>query len=125
MPQKLPEGLELEAVPEGAAGREDGAPQLEEAQVRRKIDRLRRQKTAELDPEEPALQPTPLPDVAEDMDARLRGERVRDALAELAAHVRVLPALVHGLAGLGVDAPAAVGEALGEAKDSVTTTTGS
>jgi len=49
----------------------------------RRIDRLRRQKTAELDPEEPALQPTPLPDVADEMDARLREERVRAALARL------------------------------------------
>lgn len=54
----------------------------------RRIDRLRRQKTAELDPEEPALQPTPLPDVAEEMDARLRGERVRDALAKLSGEQR-------------------------------------
>jgi RNA polymerase sigma factor (sigma-70 family) len=49
----------------------------------RRIDRLRRQKTAELDPEEPALQPTPLPDVADEMDARLREERVRAAMASL------------------------------------------
>ncbi|MCV0427112.1 MAG: sigma-70 family RNA polymerase sigma factor [Roseibium sp.] len=49
----------------------------------RRIDRLRRQKTAELDPEEPALQPTPLPDVADEMDARLREERVREALKKL------------------------------------------
>ncbi|WFE90478.1 sigma-70 family RNA polymerase sigma factor [Roseibium porphyridii] len=49
----------------------------------RRIDRLRRQKTAELDPEEPALQPTPLPDVADEMDARLREERVRAALTKL------------------------------------------
>ncbi|MEP3045627.1 MAG: sigma-70 family RNA polymerase sigma factor [Roseibium sp.] len=49
----------------------------------RRIDRLRRQKTSELNPDEPALQPTPLPDVADEMDARLREERVRAALAEL------------------------------------------
>lgn len=49
----------------------------------RRIDRLRRQKTAELDPEEPSLQPAPLPDVSEEMDARLREERVRAALAKL------------------------------------------
>ncbi len=49
----------------------------------RRIDRLRRQKTAELNPDEPALQPTPLPDVADEMDARLREERVRAALKEL------------------------------------------
>ncbi|ASP34861.1 sigma-70 family RNA polymerase sigma factor [Labrenzia sp. VG12] len=49
----------------------------------RRIDRLRRQKTAELDPEEPALQPTPLPDVSDEMDARLREERVRAALSQL------------------------------------------
>ena len=49
----------------------------------RRIDRLRRQKTAELDPEEPALQPSPLPDVADEMDARLREERVRLALEKL------------------------------------------
>jgi len=49
----------------------------------RRIDRLRRQKTAELDPDEPALQPTPLPDVADEMDARLREKRVRAALEQL------------------------------------------
>ncbi|WP_269585202.1 sigma-70 family RNA polymerase sigma factor [Roseibium sp. Sym1] len=49
----------------------------------RRIDRLRRQKTAELDPEEPSLQPTPLPDVADEMDARLREERVRLAMEQL------------------------------------------
>lgn len=49
----------------------------------RRIDRLRRQKTAELDPEEPSLQPTPLPDVADEMDARLREERVRMAMDQL------------------------------------------
>ncbi len=32
-------GLELEAVAEGAAGREDGVAELEEAQVRREVDR--------------------------------------------------------------------------------------
>lgn len=49
----------------------------------RRIDRLRRQKTAELDPDEPALQPTPLPDVADEMDARLREKRVRAAMTAL------------------------------------------
>jgi RNA polymerase sigma-70 factor (ECF subfamily) len=49
----------------------------------RRIDRLRRQKAADLDPAEPALQPTPLPDVADEMDARLREAQVRAALAEL------------------------------------------
>ncbi|PVB61470.1 sigma-70 family RNA polymerase sigma factor [Labrenzia sp. 011] len=49
----------------------------------RRIDRLRRQKTAELDPEEPALQPVPLPDVADEMDARLRETRVQAALRQL------------------------------------------
>lgn len=49
----------------------------------RRIDRLRRLKSAELDPEEPALQPMPLPDIAGEMDARLREERVRAALAKL------------------------------------------
>jgi RNA polymerase sigma-70 factor (ECF subfamily) len=49
----------------------------------RRIDNLRRRKTAELDPEEPSLQPSPLPDVADEMDARLREERVRAALAKL------------------------------------------
>lgn len=49
----------------------------------RRIDRLRRQKTADLNPDEPALQPTPLPDVADEMDARLREERVRAALEQL------------------------------------------
>ncbi|MES0883653.1 sigma-70 family RNA polymerase sigma factor [Roseibium sp. SCP14] len=49
----------------------------------RRIDRLRRKKTSELDPEEPSLQPTPLPDVADEMDARLREQRVRAALAKL------------------------------------------
>jgi len=49
----------------------------------RRIDRLRRQKTAELDPDEPALQPTPLPDVADEMDARLREQRVRAAMEQL------------------------------------------
>lgn len=49
----------------------------------RRIDRLRRQKTAELDPDDPSLQPTPLPDVADEMDARLREERVRAAMATL------------------------------------------
>lgn len=49
----------------------------------RRIDRLRRQKTAELDPDDPSLQPTPLPDVADEMDARLREERVRAAMAAL------------------------------------------
>lgn len=49
----------------------------------RRIDRLRRQKTAELNPDEPALQPTPLPDVADEMDARLREKRVRAAMEQL------------------------------------------
>lgn len=49
----------------------------------RRIDWLRRQKSGELDPEEPALQPTPLPDTGDEMDARLREERVRAALSEL------------------------------------------
>ncbi|KZM47702.1 sigma-70 family RNA polymerase sigma factor [Labrenzia sp. OB1] len=49
----------------------------------RRIDRLRRQKTAELNPDEPALQPAPLPDVADEMDARLRETRVRAALEQL------------------------------------------
>lgn len=49
----------------------------------RRIDRLRRQKTAELDPEDPMLQPQPLPDTADEMDARLREERVREALKQL------------------------------------------
>jgi len=49
----------------------------------RRIDRLRRQKTSELDPEEPTLQPAPLPDVEDEMDARLRETRVRAALAQL------------------------------------------
>ncbi|MBN9674045.1 sigma-70 family RNA polymerase sigma factor [Roseibium aggregatum] len=49
----------------------------------RRIDRLRRQKTAELDPDDPSLQPTPLPDVADEMDARLREKRVRAALEKL------------------------------------------
>ncbi|MEO9530238.1 sigma-70 family RNA polymerase sigma factor [Roseibium sp.] len=49
----------------------------------RRIDRLRRRKAADLNPEEPALQPTPLPDIADEMDARLREERVRSALAQL------------------------------------------
>ncbi len=49
----------------------------------RRIDLLRRAKTADLDPEEPALQPTPLPDVSDEMDARLREERVRAAMAKL------------------------------------------
>ncbi|TYC49777.1 sigma-70 family RNA polymerase sigma factor [Rhodobacterales bacterium] len=51
----------------------------------RRIDRLRRQRSAELDPDEPSLQPTPLPDVAEEMDARLREDRVRAALEKLPA----------------------------------------
>ncbi len=49
----------------------------------RRIDRLRRQKTAELNPDEPALQPTPLPDVTDEMDAKLREKRVRAALEQL------------------------------------------
>ncbi len=49
----------------------------------RRIDLLRRLKTAELDPEEPSLQPTPLPDVADEMDARLREDRVRTAMSKL------------------------------------------
>jgi len=49
----------------------------------RRIDRLRRRKTAELNPEEPALQPASVPDVAVEMDARLRDQRVRIALAAL------------------------------------------
>ena len=49
----------------------------------RRIDRLRRQRTADLDPEEPALQPAPAPDVTVEMDARLREERVRAALENL------------------------------------------
>lgn len=46
----------------------------------RRIDRLRRQRTAELDPAEPLLQPSAPADVATEMDARLREERVRAAL---------------------------------------------
>ncbi|GGB38345.1 RNA polymerase sigma factor [Roseibium aquae] len=49
----------------------------------RRIDRLRRQKTATLDPEDPSLQPAPPVDVANEMDARLRDERVRRALESL------------------------------------------
>ncbi|GAA0786029.1 sigma-70 family RNA polymerase sigma factor [Roseibium denhamense] len=49
----------------------------------RRIDRLRRQKTAELDPEEPSLQPAAPADVAVEMDARLREKRVRVALSTL------------------------------------------
>ncbi|MTI43290.1 RNA polymerase sigma-70 factor (ECF subfamily) [Roseibium hamelinense] len=49
----------------------------------RRIDRLRRQKTAELDPEDPSLQPSAPADVASEMDARLREERVREALKSL------------------------------------------
>ncbi|WP_417687730.1 sigma-70 family RNA polymerase sigma factor [Roseibium sp.] len=51
----------------------------------RRIDRLRRQRTAELDPEEPALRPSDVPDVSVEMDARKRDERVRAALASLPA----------------------------------------
>ncbi len=49
----------------------------------RRIDRIRRQKTSELDPEEPALRPSEVPDVSVEMDARKRDERVRAALAAL------------------------------------------
>ncbi|TYC70026.1 sigma-70 family RNA polymerase sigma factor [Stappia sp. BW2] len=49
----------------------------------RRIDRIRRQKSAALDQEDPSLQPTPLPDIAEEMDARLREDRVRAALSQL------------------------------------------
>lgn len=51
----------------------------------RRIDRLRRQKTAALDPEDPSLHPSPTADVAVEMDARLREERVRAALGALPA----------------------------------------
>lgn len=49
----------------------------------RRIDRLRRQKTAELDPEDPSLHPSAPVDVASEMDARLRDERIRLALETL------------------------------------------
>ncbi len=49
----------------------------------RRIDQLRRRKSAELDPEDPSLHPSEPVDVAEDMDARLREERVRIALSTL------------------------------------------
>lgn len=49
----------------------------------RRIDRIRRQKSAALDPEDPSLHPTPLPDIAEEMDAKLREKRVRAALSQL------------------------------------------
>ncbi|WP_417670158.1 sigma-70 family RNA polymerase sigma factor [Roseibium sp.] len=49
----------------------------------RRIDRLRRQRTAELDPDEPALRPADVPDVSVEMDARLRDERVRAAMSSL------------------------------------------
>lgn len=49
----------------------------------RRIDRLRRQKSAELDPNEPTLQPAAVPDIVVEMDAQLRDERVRAALSTL------------------------------------------
>ncbi|MEJ8475823.1 sigma-70 family RNA polymerase sigma factor [Roseibium algae] len=49
----------------------------------RRIDRLRRQRTAELNPDEPLLQPASVPDVTVEMDARLREQRVRSALSSL------------------------------------------
>lgn len=49
----------------------------------RRIDRLRRQKTAALDPEDPSLHPSAAADVVVEMDARLREERVRAALGTL------------------------------------------
>ncbi|ADZ68615.1 sigma-70 family RNA polymerase sigma factor [Polymorphum gilvum] len=49
----------------------------------RRIDLLRRQRTAELDPEEPALQPSAPEDVDTTLDAGLREERVRLALQQL------------------------------------------
>ncbi|MTH97832.1 sigma-70 family RNA polymerase sigma factor [Roseibium sp. RKSG952] len=49
----------------------------------RRIDRLRRQKTAELDPEDPSLHPTGPADAGTEIDARLREKRVRAALKSL------------------------------------------
>ncbi|SHM91216.1 sigma-70 family RNA polymerase sigma factor [Roseibium suaedae] len=49
----------------------------------RRIDKLRRQKSAELDPEDPSLHPSEEPDVAVEMDARVREERVREAMTSL------------------------------------------
>lgn len=49
----------------------------------RRIDLLRRKKTSELDPEDPSLHPSAPADVSEEMDARLREERVRHALGTL------------------------------------------
>ena len=49
----------------------------------RRIDRLRRQKTAALDPEDPSLHPSEEPDVAVEMDARVREDRVRNAMSSL------------------------------------------
>lgn len=49
----------------------------------RRIDKLRRQRSSELDPEDPSLHPAPEPDVAVEMDARVREERVRAAMTSL------------------------------------------
>ncbi len=51
----------------------------------RRIDRLRRQKVAELDPEDPSLHPAPAENADEVMDARQREERVQAALKSLSA----------------------------------------
>lgn len=49
----------------------------------RRIDRLRRQKTAELDPEDPSLHPNAPEEAGAEMDARKREERIRIALKAL------------------------------------------
>lgn len=46
----------------------------------RRIDLLRRRKSADLDREDPALHPEPFPDLGEEYDAMLREKRVRAAL---------------------------------------------
>lgn len=51
----------------------------------RRIDLLRRDKSGNLDPDDPSLHPEAPPDVSTEMDARLREERVRIALAKLPA----------------------------------------
>ncbi|MFD1695970.1 sigma-70 family RNA polymerase sigma factor [Roseibium aestuarii] len=49
----------------------------------RRIDLLRRDRSDEIDGEDPALQPEAPADVSSEMDARLREERVREALRSL------------------------------------------
>nr|WP_179956258.1 MULTISPECIES: sigma-70 family RNA polymerase sigma factor [unclassified Pannonibacter] len=54
----------------------------------RRIDALRRLKSADLDPEDPSLQPSAPDDIDGMMDTTLREERVRAAIAQLPENQR-------------------------------------